>query len=126
MPLILIVVKQEIIRIQSWNISTNPNLKEIGSKYETSNNLVKASRNTDLASYIYIIDEFLAGRNISYLPINIYFKYLEYLKEKGLDTRLVEALASIYLEEETVNPHDLVKHIPNDKEGLSFSSFKKH
>mgnify|MGYP001668211322 CR=1 FL=1 len=107
-------------------ISANPNLKTIKSKYETSNNLVKASRNTDLASYIYIIDEFLAGRNISYLPINIYFKYLEYLKEKGLDTRLVEALASIYLEEETVNPHDLVKHIPNDKEGLSFSSFKKH
>lgn len=72
--------------------------------------------NTTYLSYIYIVLNFISGCNyINNLPIDTYYRYLEYLRKNGYNQELVDIFSLIYTKADNQTPLYLLDEIKEEK-----------
>lgn len=66
-------------------------------KYLDENNEFKISYNTELYCYIMMVLNYISDNKVSNLNVQDYYRYLEYLKERGISNKLLERLSYVYM-----------------------------
>ena len=111
----------------AYYLLKNPYLENIPSKYKKlSSGLIIPSNETDLYCYNMILLDFLAGEDMYKKDLDIFYKYLNHLKDVGIDSELIRIFQSIYFSSFNQNPFSLLKTIPVDlRKDMSYQTFKK-
>lgn len=95
------------------------------SKYEIDNNYnIIPNSNTDIYCYIMLIlDVISKSEYVFSLNIDEYNRYINYLKDNGLNDNLVDSFLSIYEDKDNISPLpylDYLNDINNDMDLVSF------
>lgn len=111
----------------AYYLLKNKYIQSLPDKYKsTKNGIVIPTDNTDLYCYNMIILNALAKENLYRQDIDIYYKYLDYLKYLNLPTDLFKTFHRIYIPKDNINPKDILKEIDVSlEEELDFKVFKK-
>ena len=68
----------------------------------------------------------ISGESMYKKDLDIFYKYLSYLQDVGLDKELIKIFSSLYLPIPNQNPFSLVKTIPLSlKKEITYQHFKK-
>lgn len=85
---------------------------KIAGKYKLSNfrcsGDIIPNKDTDLYCYIITVLNTIFGRETHRLPLETFYDYLEYLREIGVSTELIDIISDIYSNKHNTNPRDLL------------------
>lgn len=111
----------------AYYLLKNKYLYSMPDKYRyTKKDIIIPNNDSDLYCYIMIILNVLSNENIYKKDLDIFYKYLDHLKNIGVDKELIKLFNAIYLPIENQNPVHLIKTIKEDmKEDISYKTFKK-
>ncbi len=101
-------------------LSSSAVLNSVKGKYnilgDSSLGYVEADENSDLYCYSMMILSFLYGsRDVNNMPIEEYYKYLDYLLYVGIDERLIDTFMTLVSNKRNSNPFSLVKTINEEQ-----------
>ncbi len=111
----------------SYYLKQDKDIYSLKEKYKTdSHGVIIPTDNTDLYCYSMMILSTLAKENIFQYNLNVYYAYLNHLKEVGVDIELIKQYHHLYVPIDNQNPKDLLSTIPVEKEKeMEFKEFKK-
>ena len=113
----------------AYYLLKNKYIQSLPEKYKsTPTGIIIPTDNTDLYCYNMIILNALSKVNLYRYDIDVYYKYLEYLKYiLDLPTDIIKAFHNIYIPKDNINPKDILKEIDTSLEDeLDFEEFKKY
>lgn len=111
----------------AYYLLKNKYLENIPDKYQlSSSGIMIPNDNTDLYCYNMILLNTIANEAMYKKDLDIYYKYLLYLKNIGIDKELLKIFYAIYLSKPNQNPLPLLKTIhPKLQKEMSYKTFKK-
>ncbi len=111
----------------AYYLLKNKYLSMVNNKYKTADNgYIIPNDDTDLYCYNMMILNAIAGRPMFKEDINIYYEYLHYLKDIGIDNNIIDSFSRIYVPVENTNPKDYLDSIDKKQAKLlKFDAFKK-
>ncbi len=111
----------------AYYLLKNKYLSMVNNKYKTAENgIIIPTDDTDLYCYNMMILNAIAGRSMFKEDIEVYYDYLNYLKNMGVDKDLIDSFSRIYVPVENSNPKDYLESIDREKAKLlKFDTFKK-
>ena len=111
----------------AYYLLKNKYLENIPDKYQlSSSGIMIPNDNTDLYCYNMILLNTIANEAMYKKDLDIYYKYLLYLKNIGIDKELLNIFYAIYLSKPNQNPLPLLKTIhPKLQKEMSYKTFKK-
>ena len=96
----------------AYYLLRNPFLKKVKDKYQTTEyGFIRPNHNTDFYSYCMIILRTLSTIPMHTVEIETYHAYLDYLKEIGIPSDLVDIFYHLYTSKETESPRFLLEGI---------------
>ena len=111
----------------AYYLLKNKYLSSFPDKYRKNRTgIVIPSNETDLYCYNMILLNTISGESMYKKDLDIFYKYLSYLQDVGLDKELIKIFSSLYLPIPNQNPFSLVKTIPLSlKKEITYQHFKK-
>ena len=108
-------------------LSSNDKLDYLINKYPIAGNGNHISNvETTILSYVYMILNTISGVKIHRLTIDEYYNYLQYLKDRGMPSELVDMFSLIYTSSRNKIDIELLSDVPGkDSKALTYESFKK-
>ena len=114
----------------SQYLTFNRNLEYLSSKYPvfSDNPIVNyyiSNENTTILSYIYMILNTISGVKVHELSIEEYYSYLQYLKENGVSSELIDMFSLIYTNCQNKMAIEAIDGVPvNNSKILTYAAFK--
>lgn len=94
-------------------LSTNPNLEIVKEKYPINEQGIHIPNyNSDIYCYICMILNTIAKTDVSKLPLDDYYTYLQYLSNLGFGKELIHCFATIYIHQNNISPQPYLHQIP--------------
>ena len=115
----------------SQYLSLNRKLEDFPTKYPTFNmdqfvSFYINNENTTILSYIYMILNTISKVKVHNLTIEEYYNYLQYLKDRGVPSELIDMFALIYTPSKNKIDIEMLSSIPvKDAKVLTYESFTK-
>ena len=112
-------------------LSLNRKLEDFPNKYPIFNmdqfiNFYINNENTTVLSYIYIILNTISKVKVHDLSVEDYYDYLQYLKDNGVSSELIDMFALIYTQSKNKIDIELLDSIPvKNAKTLTYESFKR-
>ncbi len=102
----------------SYYLCRNRYLGTLSEKYHpNSNGIIIPDNNTDLFCYNTMVLETIARENISRVGVEMYFDYLNYLKDLGFGENIINSFERLYWANDNINSCEYFDEIPMDKIG---------
>ena len=96
------------------------------SKYRVDNDMLYPNLNSDLLCYNYMLINAIAFKNMHFLEVSEYLKYISYLQDIGYGENIVNSFKSVYSDASNINPVLYFDEIRDDLESQSmYSSYLK-
>lgn len=93
-------------------------------KYELDGIYPKASVNSELLCYAYIVLNTIAGVDISKRGLTNFYGYLQYLLDNGFEKELIDVFIRLYEDKDNYFPLELLDTIPDNLELTSYKMYK--
>lgn len=112
-------------------LSLNRKLEDFPNKYPVFQmdqfiSFFENNEQTTILCYIYMILNTISGVKIHELTVEEYYNYLQYLKDRGLSSELIDIFARIYTPSRNKMDIQLLSDIPGkNAKTLTYNSFKK-
>lgn len=107
-------------------LTTNDKISHLSNKYPIAENGKHISNvQTTMLSYIYMILNTISSVKIHRLSIEEYYSYLQYLKDRGMPSELIDMFALIYTPSKNkIDVEILGEFTIKDEKVLTYDSFK--
>ena len=111
----------------AYYLLKNQYLSMVNNKYgATDNGIIIPTDNSDLYCYNMMILNAIAGRSMFKENIDVYYDYINYLKNMGIDENIIDAFNRIYVPVDNSNPKDYLDTIDEERAKLlRFDTFRK-
>lgn len=112
-------------------LSLNRKLEDFPNKYPIFNmdqfiSFYINNENTTILSYIYMILNTISKVKVHNLSVEEYYNYLQYLKDKGFPSELIDMFARIYTQSKNKIDVEMLESIPvKDAKTFTYEAFKK-
>ena len=108
------------------NFKVLKNTSVFSSKYHVENGKLYPNLNSDLLCYNYMLINAIASKNMHFLEVSEYLKYISYLEEIGYGENIISIFKNIYSNRDNVNPVLYFDEVRDDLEFQSmYSSYVK-
>lgn len=106
-------------------LNSNLNLKNFPLKYQRDDNYnIIPSANSEWASYVITVLNFIADGPVQRLSVDQYFEYLNYLHSIGYSPTLLECFARIYSDLENESLESYIDLIPNNIDEANYLTYQ--